>query len=173
MEMKSLLATASIDEITVADISSVALLAEEIWRTHYSGIISEAQIDYMLAGRYTPENLHPYLKARDRWLKLLRISGEVAGYFSYALTEKSGEMKVEQLYLHSRYRGSGLGMLMMRHIQEQALALNNRILVLQVNKRNSSAIEFYRKAGFIVQKDVVLDIGNGFVMDDHVMVKSL
>lgn len=173
MAMNSFLATASIEEVTAADFLTVNILAEEIWHTHYTGIVTEAQIDYMLAGRYTPENMRLYLKARDRWLKLLRISRAMVGYFSYAHTENRGEMKIEQLYLLSRYHGLGLGALMMRHIQEQALAQNTHTLVLQVNKRNYSAIEFYRKAGFIVQKDVVLDIGNGFVMDDHVMVKSL
>ena len=36
-------------------------------------IISSAQIDYMLAERYTPEKLRLYLNADDRWLMLLRI----------------------------------------------------------------------------------------------------
>ena len=171
--MDTLLATARIDKVTAADFPVIASLAEEIWHGHYTGIISEAQIDYMLAGRYTPEYLHPYLAARDRWLELLRLSGEAVGYFSYALTATKAEMKVEQLYLLSRFRGMGLGSLMMSHIQEQALANNTRSLILQVNRRNYGAIKFYRKAGFIVRENVVLDIGKGFVMDDHVMVKSL
>lgn len=35
------------------------------------------------------------------------------------------------------------------------------------------AIRFYKKPGFITESCVVLDIGNGFVMDDYKMVKNL
>lgn len=45
---------ARLDALTAADFETVARLAEAIWRAHYSKIIISAQIDYMLAGRYTP-----------------------------------------------------------------------------------------------------------------------
>ena len=34
------------------DVSALASLARDIWRAHYPGIISVAQIEYMLAERY-------------------------------------------------------------------------------------------------------------------------
>jgi ribosomal protein S18 acetylase RimI-like enzyme len=127
----------------------------------------------MLAGRYTPERLRPYLNAADRWLMLLRIDNRIIGYCSYALEENPGEMKLEQLYLLPEYYGQGLGRLMMRNVEERARALDCRTLTLQVNKHNAVAIAFYRKAGFSVRKEAVFDIGNGFVMDDYVMEKAL
>jgi ribosomal protein S18 acetylase RimI-like enzyme len=45
-------------------------------------------------------------------------------------------------------------------------------LFLNVNKYNS-AIQFYHKIGFEIAKEEVIDIGNGFVMDDYVMEKQL
>jgi hypothetical protein len=41
-------------------------------------------------------------------------------------------------------------------------------IYLNVNKHNS-AVEFYLKKGFIKDREMVLDIGNGYVMDDYVM----
>ena len=167
-----------LDALTDADFETLARLAETIWRAHYSKIISNAQIDYMLAGRYTPEKLRLYLNADDRWLMLLRLDNRAVGYCSYALTEdhggmKPGEMKLEQLYLLPEYFGQGLGSLMLRHVEEQARGAWMRTLVLQVNKRNDIAVAFYRKAGFTVREEAVFDIGDGFVMDDYVMVKVL
>jgi ribosomal protein S18 acetylase RimI-like enzyme len=46
-------------------------------------------------------------------------------------------------------------------------------LILQVNKRNEKAIKLYRRAGFAVREEIVVDIGGGFVMDDYVMEKRL
>jgi diamine N-acetyltransferase len=173
--------------MTAADFDTLAQLAEAIWRAHYSKIITSAQIDYMLAGRYTPEKLRLYLNADDRWLMLLRIDSptgnRAVGYCSYALTDdpgamKPGEMKpsvmkLEQLYLLPELHGQGLGSLMLRHVEEQARARGRGTLMLQTNKRNAGAIAFYRKAGFTVREEAVFDIGNGFVMDDYVMEKAL
>ena len=164
---------ARLDAMTTADFETLARLAEAIWRAHYTKIISSAQIDYMLAGRYTPEKLRPYLNGEDRWLMLMRIDSRAVGYCSYALTENPGEMKLEQLYLLPELRGQGLGKLMLSHVEEQARARGRSTLLLQTNKRNDIAIAFYRKAGFTVREEVVFDIGGGFVMDDYVMEKVL
>jgi len=42
-------------------------------------------------------------------------------------------------------------------------------LTLNVNKDNQKAIDFYRSQGFVEVYKEVIDIGNGFVMDDVVM----
>ncbi|MGA9665469.1 MAG: GNAT family N-acetyltransferase [Gallionella sp.] len=166
-----------LDALTAADFATLAQLAETIWRAHYTKIIGSAQVDYMLADRYTPEKLRAYLDADDRWLMLLRTDSpdgnEAIGYCSYALTEKSGEMKLEQLYLTPEYYRRGLGRLMLRHVEQQARVRGCGTLVLQTNKRNEIAIAFYRKTGFTVREEAVFDIGNGFVMDDYVMEKVL
>lgn len=174
---------ARLDALTSADFETLARLAEAIWRAHYTRIIGSAQIDYMLAGRYTQDKLRLYLNADDRWLMLLRIDSRAVGYCSYALAGDSGEMKppeikpsemkLEQLYLLPELHGQGLGKLMLRHVEEQARVRGLSTLMLQTNKRNDIAIAFYRKAGFTMREEAVFDIGNGFVMDDYVMEKVL
>ena len=127
----------------------------------------------MLAGRYTPEKLRRYLAADDRWMYLLRLSDTPVGYCSWARTASPDEVKLEQLYLLQEHRGKGLGGLMLRHIENHARKLGCSTLSLQVNKQNAGAVAVYRKAGFTVREEIVLDIGNGFVMDDFVMEKML
>ena len=147
-------------------------LADTIWRQHYAGIISAAQIDYMLAGRFSDEALREHVRAADRWLELLRVSGTPVGYCGYELASIDGEeraaadMKLGQLYVLESHRGMGLGRFMLGHIEGRARELGRRLLWLQVNKRNTGAIGFYRAAGFEVIRDAVFEIGGGFVMDD-------
>jgi ribosomal protein S18 acetylase RimI-like enzyme len=166
-----------LEALAAVDFGTLAQLAETIWRAHYTKIITSAQIDYMLADRYTPEKLRQYLNSDDRWLMLLRTDSpdgnEAIGYCSYALTDGPGEMKLEQLYLLPELHGQGLGKSMLRHVEEQARARGRRTLVLQTNKHNDIAIAFYRKAGFTVREEAEFDIGGGFVMDDYVMEKAL
>jgi ribosomal protein S18 acetylase RimI-like enzyme len=174
---QTVIANAHLDAMRAVDFEIIASLSETIWRSHYSKIISNAQIDYMLASRYTPEKLRLYLNASDRWLMMLRIDSQYGsraiGYCSYALTEVPGGMKLEQLYLLPELHGQGLGRLMLRHVEEQARTRGCGTLVLQTNKRNVVAINFYRKAGFTVREEAVFDIGGSFVMDDYVMAKEL
>ena len=158
--------------ITAADFSVVASLGERIWRQHYASIISASQIEYMLAGRYAPNKLVAYINADDRWLLVVREGGDAVGYFSYARLSAE-EMKLEQLYLLAERRGRGLGSLMMTHVEAHARTLGCTRVVLTVNKRNTSSIAIYEARGFVIRESAVFDIGDGYVMDDSVMVKML
>ena len=62
------------------EIDSVVALARSIWNRHYPGIISQAQIDYMLDQRYTPARLAAELRDPDiDWsLALLGVAADVA-----------------------------------------------------------------------------------------------
>src|SRR3974377_819554 len=100
---------ANLSSLTESDFESLSTLARTIWMAHYTKIIGVAQIEYMLAGRFTVDNIRRYVNANDRWLEILKTNGEAVGYCSYALTEVPGEMKLEQLYLLPALHGRGLG----------------------------------------------------------------
>jgi ribosomal protein S18 acetylase RimI-like enzyme len=44
-----------------------------------------------------------------------------------------------------------------------------RELRLQVNRQNVVAINFYFKAGFVIEKSADFDIGDGYFMNDFIM----
>jgi ribosomal protein S18 acetylase RimI-like enzyme len=161
-----------LDPLAESDFTTVARLADTIWRAHYSSMISMAQIDYMLDGRYVPERMRQYLDSGQRWMWVLRVDGEPAGYCSCSLADDDA-MKLEQLYLLSTHKGQGLGGTMLRHVEAQARALGRSRLYLTVNKGNTDSIAIYRRSGFVLREEAVFDIGNGYVMDDYVMEKRL
>jgi diamine N-acetyltransferase len=167
--------------ITEPDFTVLRELAGTIWRQHYAGIISAAQIEYMLAGRFTDEALREQMQAADRGLELLRVSGTPVGYCGYELADMDGDgseasppaMKLGQIYVLESHRGIGLGRFMLGYIESRTRELGREKLWLQVNKQNHGAIGFYMTAGFEVVREAVLDIGGGFVMDDYVMAKRV
>ena len=61
----------------------------------------------------------------------------------------------------------------LRWLEEQARAEQCPCIRLRVNRQNHRAIRAYLRAGFTFGHDLRSDIGGGFVMDDHVMVKAL
>jgi len=164
---------ARLEPLAESDFETLTRLAGTIWRSHYSAIVGPAQIEYMLAGRYTPDRLREYLGSSERWMELLKLDDETIGYCSYARSAVPGEMKLEQLYLLQQHRGKGLGAMMLRRVESQARSQGLGVLMLQVNKRNTGALELYRKSGFSVREAAVFDIGNGYYMDDYVMAKPL
>lgn len=174
-------ADATLTPLTEPDFAVLRELADTIWRQHYAGIISAAQIDFMLAGRFTDQALREHVRAADRWLELLRVSGAPVGYCGFELTDLDSDdgesspaaMKLAQLYVLELHRGLGLGRFMLGHVESRARELGRRVLWLQVNKRNTGAIGFYRSAGFEAVREAVFDIGSGFVMDDYLMAKRL
>jgi len=172
-------ADVSLAPVTEPDFSGLRELAGTIWRQHYAGIVSAAQIDYMLAGRFSDAALREHIYAADRWLELLRVSGTPVGYCGYALADMHGDdstpaaMKLGQLYVLESHRGMGLGRFLLERVEGRSRDLGRSVLWLQVNKRNVGAIGFYRAMGFTVIREAVFNIGGGFVMDDYVMAKGL
>jgi len=163
----------SLTPLNPADFAAVGALARTIWLAHYTSIITTEQIEYMLEGRFTPDNLQRYIDATDRWLYVLRLDAEPIGYCSCSLTTTPREMKLEQLYVLPALHGQGHGRRMLDAVVAKALELHCDTLMLQVNKRNTNAIDVYRRTGFTVRSEVVIDIGRGYVMDDFIMERRI
>jgi ribosomal protein S18 acetylase RimI-like enzyme len=155
------------------EVEEIAALARDIWQQHYTPMIGQAQVDYMLAQRYNKPRLIEELDRVGIWWDQLLVDGTRAGFASYHLTGVPGEMKLDKLYIHPAQQRRGLGGALITHVADQARAQHCDSLILAVNKQNSQAIAAYQKHGFVVRESVQVDIGQGFVMDDYIMVKSL
>ena len=159
--------------VTVADIPAIAALARTIWLDHYPGIITMEQIEYMLAQRYGPAQIRAEIEGGAIGWEQIALDGAPAAFASYFPAEAPGEMKLDKLYVHPRHQRAGFGGKLIGHVALAASKRGFRCLILAVNKNNTKAIGAYRKHGFTVRESVSKDIGNGFVMDDYIMVKEL
>ena len=162
-----------ISAVTPADVEAIAALARTVWQEAYPAIITQSQIDYMLAQRYNAPRLREELAAPDIWWDQIRVDGVLAGFAATRRTDMAGEMKLDKLYVDPARQRLGLGGRLIAHVSQRALAQGCHTLLLAVNKQNERAIAAYRKNGFAVRESVRVEIGNGFVMDDFIMTKSL
>ena len=161
-EIREVLDSNSIDE--------VVKLADEIWREHYTSIIGEDQVNYMLATFQSASAIQDQMD-QGAYYYLIQYQGSPCGYFSYYLEEDS--LFLSKIYVASGLRGTGLGRYAMDFIENQAVKEQRTGITLTVNKNNANTISAYKKMGFEIQEAVVMDIGNGFVMDDYKMIKIL
>ena len=157
---------------TDADLPAISQLAGIIWRACYPGIITNEQIDYMLARMYSLDVLRDEIRSQGIRYDQLLMDDKPAGFASYGPTAEPGVMKLHKLYLLPELHGRGLGSHLLQQVEGEVRAGGGRRLILSVNKRNAKAIAAYRRNGFIIADSVITDIGGGFVMDDYIMAKD-
>jgi ribosomal protein S18 acetylase RimI-like enzyme len=69
-------------------------------------------------------------------------------------------------------QGKGLGKILIEETESQAIKRRNSKLSLNVNRQNKARF-FYEKLGFKIAYTEDIDIGNGYLMKDYVMVKEI
>lgn len=164
---------ATVVEATAEDLPAIAALASVVWRSHYPGIISTAQIEYMLERMYSVPEMRMEMRDKGIHYDRLLVRDELVGFAAHGPTESVGLFKLHKLYLHPDHQRRGLGNRLLVHCVARARSLGASSMTLQVNKQNGSAVEVYRRNGFRIAEEAMVDIGGGFVMDDFIMVKDL
>jgi diamine N-acetyltransferase len=156
-----------------ADIRVVQRLAHTIWHLHYPGIISVAQIDYMLARGYSDTALARFLHDAGAGLVLAHVADRPVGFAAWQRAGEPATSKLDKLYVLPDFHRRGIGRRMIDRVEASARADGAATLVLNVNKGNAGSIAAYRRCGFVVREALAVDIGEGFVMDDYLMSKPL
>ncbi len=147
-------------------------LAKAIWPDAYGAILSQEQLEYMMEMMYSLDSLENQLKNNIVFL-LVKEENDFIGFASYELNfQNSNKTKIHKLYVLPTIQGKGVGKNLILHIQEIAMKNTNSALILNVNKYNK-AKDFYLHNQFEIADSLVVDIGNGYVMDDFVMEKNI
>jgi len=158
----------SITAVNDNDIGVVQTLARSIWFAHYPGIISWAQVHYMLERGYTRDAVAGEL-ARGVYWAMVRHDGKPVGYCAYRARDT--DVSLDKLYIEAAARGTGAARLCVDRAAEYARQQALASVSLTVNKCNFIAIRAYLALGFSFAGALVKDIGGGFMMDDYVMRK--
>ncbi len=159
--------------VTAVDIPVIQDLSSRIWREHYPGIITHAQIDYMLERMYAADILRAEIADKEYQYVIVSHSSIPIGYICYRRENGAHAVALGKLYLLPSLHGKGIGARMLQYVKDDALRTGARLIYLFVNKNNRKAIRAYERFGFVKAGAVVRDIGGGFVMDDYRMELSL
>ena len=157
---------------TTEAIVEVARLAEEIWREHYVSIITIAQIDYMI-GKYqsVPAITDQIHKQGFEYYLIQPDESSPVGYISVRQEEE--KLFISKFYISKEHRGHGYASQAIAFLEQLCKVRNLSHMWLTVNRHNKSSIAVYKKKGFLTVREQVVDIGNGFVMDDFVMEREM
>ena len=143
-------------------------LTKKIWPVAYGEILSKAQLDYMIEKFYNETALRELIQKGHVFYLAQDDKDNYVGFVSYEINSEPNKTKIHKIYVLPQTQGTGLGKQFFELVKEKAIENNQKAIFLNVNKYNN-AINFYTKLGFVKVKDEVIDIGNGYVMDDYVM----
>lgn len=155
-----------------ADIPLIRRLAEIVWREHYPAIIGTEQVEFMLQKMYAAESLSAQMLQQGHVFFLCLAAAEPIGFFALH-TPAQGQGFIPKFYLFKEFRGSGAAAFMMQEAEAFFRKANCREIRLQVNRLNTGAINFYFKQGFKIERAADFDIGEGYSMNDFIMLRKL
>lgn len=163
-----------IEKVSLESIPLIQNLSGEIWRKVYPYLISMEQIEFMQDLMYSSESLENQLTELNHTFIVLSWNSMPVGFASYSVKspEEPFTFRLNKLYLQPELHGKGLGKAMIQYIKDEITPFGAKYLELNVNKQNVT-IEFYKKCGFTISAETVVEIGNGYVMDDYIMTLDL
>jgi ribosomal protein S18 acetylase RimI-like enzyme len=92
------------------------------------------------------------------------------GYISIS-SQNNSDYFLHKFYIDTQIQNKGVGAMLFDYVLDSIP--NARTIELTVNRNNFKAINFYFKQGFKIKKVADFDIGNGYFMNDFVMIKTM
>jgi ribosomal protein S18 acetylase RimI-like enzyme len=156
-----------------SEFKEIKYIASTVWPVAYGAILSQAQLDYMMDMMYSRTALYHQVHKLKHHFIVAKNKEEVIGFASYEFQyEGASATKIHKLYILTNQQGKGVGKLLVDYIAQEAVKQEQESLLLNVN-RNNTALGFYEKLGFQIQSTVDIAIGNGYLMEDYIMIKKL
>lgn len=151
---------------TPQDIEAIVKLGKQIWNQYYVPIIGQDQVDYMLDKFQSITALTDQIQNQHYHYFKIEADQNLVGYIG--LQHRQESLFLSKLYVVDSARGIGLGRQGVEFCKQYARDNHFKKIELTVNKHNVLAITAYERIGFIRTAEVVMDIGQGYVMDDYI-----
>ena len=148
------------------DVDTINRLAILVWNQYYIDIISQNQINYMLDLMYSPKNLSEKIINKNEDFYLIQKQNNYIGFLSVQ-NKKENSWFLNKFYINQDFASNGFGSKILNELTEM---WSKEKLRLTVNRQNFKSINFYFKNGFKIDHVEDFDIGNGYVMNDFVML---
>ncbi len=159
----------NIRQLAKTELQIVQSIAYRTWPNTFGEILSSEQISYMLNLMYDLSVLESQWQKGHTFL-LAEENGQEMGFAGFELNYSEGpKAKLHKIYLLPTSQGKGLGKTLILDVARRVKEAGQKSLLLNVNKYNQKAIDFYQRIGFVEIYKEVIDIGSGYVMDDVVM----
>lgn len=151
---------------TDAQIKEIATLANEIWHQHFTDIIGEEQVNYMV------DKFQSYPAIKEQIIQgyeyyQIRQGHTLAGYTG--IHEEDGQLFLSKLYIKKEFRGQHISTETFHFLLDLCRERSLTNIWLTCNKHNDHTLKVYDHWGFVITREQKADIGNGYFMDDYIL----
>ena len=159
-------------DANVEDVPLIRAIPLGTWPDAYRTILSPAQLAYTLDLMYSEAALNEQLNKGHRFL-IADHDDVPTGFAGYEHHHRgSHNSRLHKLYVLPKKQGTGSGKTLLKAVEEVSRRAGDAALELNVNRFNRSK-DFYLRNDFRIVREEVIDIGEGYMMDDCVMEKQL
>lgn len=181
--------------VTDEQVERLAEVASEIWHEYWPAIIGEGQTDYMVNMMLTVPALKRDMAEHNYryWFVYDEEDGRLVGFTGGATQVLTGDAEhdaafllspvvdgkwdrrffLSKLYLYASERGKHYASRVIEFYEQLCRDEDLDVIWLQVNRDNVLGVRAYEGRGFFVAEDRDSDIGHGYVMTDHIMVREV
>lgn len=162
-----------IRKATIADYEFIYKIAITTWEATYGSILSTEQFNYMINLMYSRVAIETQmLEKGHQFYVVVDEKGIPFGFCSYEINNEPEKTKIHKLYALPQTHGKGVGRAFVNLVEDAAKESGNASIILNVNRFNP-AYDFYLRVGFFNKGEDNVDIGNGYLMEDYLMEKTL
>lgn len=157
----------TIEYWTPEDFSLFREILRETWHDAYGGFITEADLDGYLDRHYSLDMLAELFRSPMVTGYIARVDGEPAGLMRTQFHEERRRLYVSSLYVRPRRQGTGIGGRLLDRAECEARERGAGELWLGVMVKNTHALEWYRRKGFVFVEDAPFVMGSSSA--DHLI----
>lgn len=167
----------SIRTATLNDINTLRNFSIVAFNHAYAEHNTAADMENYLTTHFSEEITRAELQDASLHFLVAYDNEELVGYAKLNLacepqTGVKNPVEIARLYTKPEYIGRGIGKMMLRAVEEYALANGHDAIWLSAWQRNFKAINFYQREGFRIHGLTQFQLGDD-VQDDFVMLKMV
>lgn len=137
------------------DLEQLGSIARETFTAAFAHLNDPKDFDNYMDIAFSDARLKAEISNPDSEFYFVHYEDKNVGYFKLNFNEAQTEIQdlnaceLERIYVASRWQGRGIGEWMLNQAKELSLRLDKTYLWLGVWEKNTSAIRFYEKLGFV------------------------
>ena len=144
-------------DFTSSDFDGLYEFMRPIWLETYGEFLPKGQILTLLDKYFSKEGIAHYRALGYEYKKL-----DDAGVLVFC--EHDDHVYLDKLYLLPKFRGKGYPVYALNELLKR-----KKDVLLNVNQHNARALKCYLKNGFTIDKEEIIDLGNGMKNVDYVL----
>ncbi|HCD18942.1 N-acetyltransferase [Macrococcoides caseolyticum subsp. caseolyticum] len=167
-----------IQPCTIEDKQALQHIAYQTFDETFRAQNKKENIDHYLKTAFTDEKVERELSNPHSFFYFIFHEEQLAGYLKLNIKDAQTEpfdehhLEIERIYILKQFQKHGLGQSLYQHALQKARALSCEHIWLGVWEKNTNAIDFYQKMGFMKVDQHAFFMGDDEQID-IIMLKNI